>query len=136
MTPEQREDARVKAQRIVNAGGTENADYAVAVGFLSLIAQVEALTVPQGWKLVPIKPTLDMLDELTNGNDGKLSLMKLRYAQMLACIPTIPAIPGTKEGDHAQGFFGSVDLNGNWHPNHRLSLSPAEQAAHNAKLPK
>lgn len=110
MTPEQREIATANAQRIVNAGGTDAIDYPVAVGFLSLIAQVEALTVPQGWKLVPEKATGGMHNAAALAGlcgtpphivDGRIEYAladaSAVYAAMIDAAPTIPAIPGTKE---------------------------------------
>ena len=38
---------------------------------------------PEGFALVPIKITADMLEELTNGDVRKNTLMKLRYTTML-----------------------------------------------------
>lgn len=116
MTPEQREDARVKAQRIVNAGGIENADYAVAVGFLSLIAQVEALTVPQ-WQPIETAPEdciLLLATEFFHKGDWRIKVggywnggwdifgASWTPSHWMAIpnlpAPIIPAIPGTKEG--------------------------------------
>lgn len=45
---------------------------------------------PEGWKLVPVKPTREMLEELTNGYPKKNALMKLRYQQMLNAAPPSP----------------------------------------------
>jgi hypothetical protein len=42
------------------------------------------------YKVVPKKPTINMLDELTNGDDKKISLMKLRYSNMIAAAPEYP----------------------------------------------
>lgn len=122
MTPEQLEIARANAQRIVNAGGTDAIDYPVAVGFLSLIAQVEALTVPQ-WIRVEDRLPEDRQDvtfvvrasgpfQYLNGRVlagtfiasycGDFSVPGLTvgasYWMASPAAPTIPAIPGTKEG--------------------------------------
>lgn len=80
-------------------------ELATASAILSLIAQVEALTVPQGWKLVPIKPTIKMIAALGYAGDEVLAVghgliskgIADDYAAMLDAAPTIPAIPGTKE---------------------------------------
>lgn len=63
--------------------------------------KVDALTVPQGWKLVPVEPTQDMnsagyMRNLELGS-AKRSADET-YKAMVAAAPTIPAIPGTKEG--------------------------------------
>lgn len=61
-------------------------------GFLNLAKARAALTasapnhseqVREGWQPVPVKPTEEMLDELTNGDAKKSKIMKLRYAAML-----------------------------------------------------
>jgi hypothetical protein len=73
--------------------------------------EVEVLTVPQGWKLVPAEPTRDMVlagakhttspedDETTEQEAYFVGLGRAAcaYVEMLSAAPTIPAIPGTKE---------------------------------------
>lgn len=45
------------------------------------------VVVPMGWQVVPIIPTPEMIDELTNGDVQKRNVMKLRYDQMLKTAP-------------------------------------------------
>lgn len=82
---------------------------------LSLIAQVEALTVPPGYRIVPIEPTPEMFEAAGASLYGYSRANAIEWAKedkfesqadsgcdayraMLDAAPTIPAIPGTKEG--------------------------------------
>lgn len=83
---------------------------------LELTAQLsEALTVPPGYRIVPIEPTPEMFEAAGESLWGytrekanewaKLDKFESQadrgvaaYAAMLDAAPTIPAIPGTKEG--------------------------------------
>ncbi|SEN72995.1 hypothetical protein SAMN05216404_106212 [Nitrosospira multiformis] len=59
------------------------------------------MKIPDGWKLVPIEPTEEMIKEMCDGyGEGFLFVgkgaslgdgMKLAYAQGLAAAPTFPA---------------------------------------------
>jgi hypothetical protein len=112
MTPEQREELKAKMQGYLANPAEPRSCNPAAI--LSLIAQVEALTVPQGWKVVPIEPTTEMCDAAAESLWGytraeaeawaKVDKFESRaesgrgaYVAMLDAIPTIPAIPGTKE---------------------------------------
>lgn len=45
------------------------------------------MSIPKGYKLVPVEPTREILEELTNGNPDQYRVMKLRWGQMLATAP-------------------------------------------------
>lgn len=48
------------------------------------------MNIPKGYKLVPVKPTKEILEELTNGNPSQYKVIKFRWDQMLAAAPTPP----------------------------------------------
>jgi len=54
-------------------------------------ANVEATTViPEGWKLVPVEPTFDMLSEIHLDASFSHHAMTLRYGAMLDAAPEAP----------------------------------------------
>jgi hypothetical protein len=108
MTPEQREELKAAAEKLVaarsapkhifNARLEEYREHAPAFAILSLIAQVEALTVPQGWKCVPVEVTEAMRAVYENNSVAPMgAISRYGYRAMIESAPTIPAIPGTKE---------------------------------------
>jgi hypothetical protein len=114
MTPEQREELKAAALSLCDADESNDTisakayatmgeaffERATPTAILSLIAQVEALTVPPGWKLVPLEPNQEMCEEgyYEFDPDGQPDAANL-WRAMVKAAPTIPAIPGTKEAE-------------------------------------
>ena len=92
-------------ERISHVGGRPNEAGCIEFGSVmavnALIHQVlrdipqpQAASVPEGWQLVPVKPTQDMVDS-AKSIDGRLSVWKWAdgYAAMLAAAPQAQAAP-------------------------------------------
>lgn len=67
----------------------------VAYGQACRAAQKQAVSCPDGWKLVPIEPTVEMLT--TEAIDTGERTSRTTWAGMLAAAPTPPAAPQPRE---------------------------------------
>ena len=80
----------------VNALNSVSMYYATGTASLRDVAKVEdilrtliedAVSVPAGWKLVPIEPTDRMLEILAESMDGYVDEENLAYTEMLSALP-------------------------------------------------
>lgn len=83
------------------------------------------MSIPKGYKLVPVEPTREILEELTNGNPDQYRVMKLRWGQMLATAPQ-PIYDEAKErelfeasatsalGRDSEGYYIATDTYLRW----------------------
>lgn len=73
---------------------TEQKPLCMAKRIEELEAQVRALTLPEGWQLVPVEPTQEMADA-AKWIDGRLSVWKWAdgYKAMLAAAPRLEPKP-------------------------------------------
>jgi len=55
---------------------------------LEILALRKGRDIPEGWKLVPVEPTPEMLEEIWLDERFKEMAMKRRYYALLAAAPT------------------------------------------------
>ncbi|MGC0798972.1 hypothetical protein WKH50_03380 [Pantoea agglomerans] len=55
---------------------------------LEILALRKGREIPEGWKLVPVEPTPEMLEEIWLDERFKEMAMKRRYYALLAAAPT------------------------------------------------
>lgn len=74
---------------------TTNVDFASHVSVEAVIVMANELLalrkgreIPEGWKLVPVEPTPEMLEEIWLDERFKEMAMKRRYYALLAAAPT------------------------------------------------
>lgn len=79
------------------------APYTVALGRTAEATQ--AVAVPEGWQLVPVKPTGDMLDAMLKpwhdgSNRGERETLEAAHAGMLAAAPQAPVVDAARAEQH------------------------------------
>lgn len=63
---------------------------------------------PQGWQLVPVKPTMEMVKNAAGDHEGENWLPHSLWASMLAAAPVPPSSPGKDGGQEVE----AVELDG------------------------
>ena len=81
----------------------------------ALLAHIERGRVPEGWKLVPVEPTPEMIDAYIQ-NNPRFHSAKIDWAAMLAAAPAAPSAQCLTCNGH--GMIGGLLPNGGGYESH------------------